>query len=279
MFDGGYVVDNFALALKALFLVAAYVVVLLSTNYVAEGDYWEGEYYLMLVASMLGMVVMASSRDLVEHLRRPRAAVDPGLHARHVAQARPQVERGGAEVLPDGRLRHGGDALRHVADLRRHRRARTSPPSATSGALANRCRSSPSAIVFVIVGFAFKVSAVPFHTWAPDTYEGAPTPITAFLSVASKAAGFVAIASLCLVGFWRPGGGVAAAVLGPLGGVDDRRQPHRPAPDEHRAAVRLLVDRPGRLHPRPAGGGGGVASKHATTRSAPSSSTCSSTAP
>ena len=45
----------------------------------------------------------------------------------------------------------------------------------------------------MIVGFAFKVSAVPFHTWAPDTYEGAPTPVTAFLSVASKAAGFVAL--------------------------------------------------------------------------------------
>ena len=58
------------------------------------------------------------------------------------------------------------------------------------------------AIIFVVAGFAFKVSAVPFHTWAPDTYEGAPTPITAFLSVSSKAAGFVAIASLCLVGFW-----------------------------------------------------------------------------
>ena len=49
------------------------------------------------------------------------------------------------------------------------------------------------AVVFVIAGFAFKVSAVPFHTWAPDTYEGAPTPVTAFLSVASKAAGFVAL--------------------------------------------------------------------------------------
>ena len=52
MFGGGYVVDNFALALKALFLVAGYIVVLLSTNYVAEGDYWESEYYLMLVASV-----------------------------------------------------------------------------------------------------------------------------------------------------------------------------------------------------------------------------------
>jgi NADH-quinone oxidoreductase subunit N len=51
------------------------------------------------------------------------------------------------------------------------------------------------------VGFAFKVSAVPFHTWAPDTYEGAPTPITAFLAVSSKAAGFVALLQLIMVGF------------------------------------------------------------------------------
>ena len=57
------------------------------------------------------------------------------------------------------------------------------------------------AVVFVIAGFAFKVSAVPFHTWAPDTYEGAPTPITAFLSVSSKAAGFVALLLVVLIGF------------------------------------------------------------------------------
>ena len=68
---------------------------------------------------------------------------------------------------------------------RRRRRRPTREPVVTLG------------IVFVVVGFAFKVSAVPFHTWAPDTYEGAPTPITAFLSVASKAAGFVALAPLC----------------------------------------------------------------------------------
>ena len=56
-------------------------------------------------------------------------------------------------------------------------------------------------IVFVIVGFAFKVSAVPFHTWAPDTYEGAPTPVTAFFVVASKAAGFVALVPLVFIAF------------------------------------------------------------------------------
>src|SRR5207249_3831663 len=57
-------------------------------------------------------------------------------------------------------------------------------------------------IFLVIVGFAFKVSAVPFHFWAPDAYEGAPTPVTAFLSVASKAAGFVAIIELVYVAFF-----------------------------------------------------------------------------
>ena len=57
------------------------------------------------------------------------------------------------------------------------------------------------ALVLIIGGFGFKVSAVPFHTWAPDTYEGAPTPITAFLSVSSKAAGFVALLQLIVIGF------------------------------------------------------------------------------
>ena len=56
-------------------------------------------------------------------------------------------------------------------------------------------------IIFVIVGFAFKVSGFPFHTWAPDTYEGAPTPVTAFLAVGSKAAGFVALMQLVHAGF------------------------------------------------------------------------------
>ena len=67
------------------------------------------------------------------------------------------------------------------------------------------------AIVFVIAGFAFKVSAVPFHTWAPDTYEGAPTPVTAYLSVSAKAAGFVALIAMIFIAFPSADG-----VYGPL---------------------------------------------------------------
>ena len=86
------------------------------------------------------------------------------------------------------------------------------------------------AITFVIIGFAFKVSAVPFHSWAPDTYEGAPTPVTAFLSVASKAAGFVALVTLVYVGFpqakdvWQPFLWVLAAATMTYGNLLALRQ-------------------------------------------------------
>jgi NADH-quinone oxidoreductase subunit N len=86
------------------------------------------------------------------------------------------------------------------------------------------------AILFVIVGFAFKVSAVPFHAWAPDTYEGAPTPVTAFLSVASKTGGFVALLELVFVGFfgrsdvWGPLFGILAALTMTVGNLIALRQ-------------------------------------------------------
>ena len=108
------------------------------------------------------------------------------------------------------------------------------------GELASSTPLITLGIVFVLIGFAFKVSAVPFHTWAPDTYEGAPTPVTAFLAVASKAAGFVALLTLIFVGFWgrhdvwEPLMWVLATI------TDVRRQPHRPAPDQRGADARLL---------------------------------------
>ena len=85
-------------------------------------------------------------------------------------------------------------------------------------------------IFFIVVGFAFKVSAVPFHFWAPDTYEGAPTPVTAFLSVASKTGGFVALLQLIYVGFlgrddvWGPLFWVLAALSMTVGNLIALRQ-------------------------------------------------------
>jgi NADH-quinone oxidoreductase subunit N len=201
MFGGAYAVDNFALVLKALFLVAGYVTVLLSTNYIAEGDYAEGEYYFLLLSSILGMTVMASARDLItifvalEMLSIP-AYLLAGWRKRDRKGNEAGVKYYLMGVFATGVLLYGMSLLYGVAG--------TTQLAGIAEALAAPGESVPVitlAVVFVVAGFGFKVSAVPFHTWAPDTYEGAPTPLTAFLSVSSKAAGFVALLQLVVIGF------------------------------------------------------------------------------
>ena len=202
MFGGAFVVDNYALVMKAMFLLAGYVVVLLSTNYVAEGDYWENEYYGLLLSSILGMVLMASARDLITvFVALELLSIPAYMLATWRKRDLKSNEAGlkyylmgvfaSAIMLYGMSLLYGGAGSTLLTDIND----------------AVSVDGSPSAIVvmgviFVVIGFAFKVSAFPFHTWAPDTYEGAPTPVTAFLSVASKAAGFVALLNLLFVGFF-----------------------------------------------------------------------------
>jgi NADH-quinone oxidoreductase subunit N len=229
MFGGAYVVDNFALVLKALFLVAGYVVVLLSTNYVAEGDYAEGEYYFLLLSSILGMTVIASGRDLVTIFVALELLSIPAYLLAGWRKTDVKGNEAGAKyylvgVFATGVLLYGMSLLYGVAG---------STGLTDIGAALAGGEGLPIvtlAVVFCIVGFAFKVSAVPFHTWAPDTYEGAPTPITAFLSVLSKAAGFVALAELILIAFaeradvFQPFVWVLAALTMTVGNVVALRQ-------------------------------------------------------
>ncbi|MCB0997348.1 MAG: NADH-quinone oxidoreductase subunit N [Acidimicrobiales bacterium] len=199
-FGGSYVVDDYALILKALFLLAGYVVVLLSTNYIAEGDYWENEYYSMLLASILGMVVMTSARDLITVFVALELLSIPAYLLAAWRKRDPLSNEAGlkyylmgvfasAIMLYGMSLIFGVTGTTLLSEIGSALTGTNAEPVVTLG------------IIFVIVGFAFKVSAVPFHTWAPDTYEGAPTPVTAFLAVASKAAGFVALMNLVVVGF------------------------------------------------------------------------------
>jgi NADH-quinone oxidoreductase subunit N len=201
MFGGGYVIDDFSLILKGLFVLAAYVVVLLSTNYVAEGDYWEGEYYLMVIASTLGMVIMASSRDLIGIFVALELLSIPAYMLAAWRKRDDRSNEAGLKyylmgVFATAVMLYGMSLIFGITG---------STDLADIGVALDTGESLPAltlAIVFVVVGFGFKVSAVPFHAWAPDTYEGAPTPITAFLSVSSKAAGFAALISLTLIAFW-----------------------------------------------------------------------------
>jgi NADH-quinone oxidoreductase subunit N len=229
LFGGAYAVDNFALVLKALFLVAGYVVVLLSTNYIAEGDYAEGEYYFLLLSSILGMTVIASGRDLItifvalELLSIP-AYLLAGWRKSDVKGNEAGVKYYLMGVFATGVLLYGMSLLYGLAGSTKL------VDIGDTLAAADNLPLITLAIVFCIVGFAFKVSAVPFHTWAPDTYEGAPTPVTAFLSVLSKAAGFVALIQLILIAFrgqpeaFQPFVWVLAALTMTVGNVVALRQ-------------------------------------------------------
>jgi len=230
MVGGAYVVDNFALVLKALFIAVGYIVLLMSTNYIEEGDYYEGEFYFLLLASLIGMVVMASSRDLItifvalETLSIP-AYMLAGWRKRDLKSNEASLKYyllgvlASAVMLYGMSLIYGFTGTTLLVDIGRQMGGSAADqPLVTMG------------ILFIVVGFAFKVSAVPFHSWAPDTYEGAPTPVTAFLSVGSKTAGFVALLQLIFVGFfgrddvWGPLFGILAALTMTVGNLVALRQ-------------------------------------------------------
>ena len=202
MFGGAYVVDTFSLVMKALFIVTGFVVLLMSVDYIAEGDYYEGEFSFLMLSSILGMVVMSSSRDLIsifvalELLSLP-AYMLAGWRKRDLKSNEASLKYYLLGVLASGVMLYGMSLIFGVTGTT----VLTEIAKNISGAAGDKAIVTVG-IFFIVVGFAFKVSAVPFHFWSPDAYEGAPTPVTAFLSVASKAAGFVALLELVYVGFF-----------------------------------------------------------------------------
>ncbi|TML64626.1 MAG: NADH-quinone oxidoreductase subunit N [Actinobacteria bacterium] len=230
MFGGAYVVDNFSLVLKALFLVTGYVVVLMSSNYIEEGDYYEGEFYFLLVSSLLGMVVMASARDLITIFLALELLSIPGYlmagwRKRDVKSNEAALKYYLLGVLATAVMLYGMSLVYGYTGTT----LLTGIGAKVGGSLTGHPILSFS-IFLVLAGFAFKVSAVPFHQWAPDTYEGAPTPVTAFLSVASKTGGMVAILELVYVGFlnrhdvWAPLFWALAALTMTVGNLIALRQ-------------------------------------------------------
>jgi NADH-quinone oxidoreductase subunit N len=208
MFGGAFVVDNYSLAFTGFFLVVGYVTLLLSYDYIAEGDYYQGEYYVLILTSVLGMMVMASSRDLIgifvalETITLPTFVL-AGWRKYDTKSNEAAIKYFLIGVLSTAVMLYGMSFIFGMSG------------STLLSDVAKTAADEPDplfavAIFFTLGGFAFKISAVPFHFWAPDTYEGAPTPVTAFLSVASKAGGFVALISIIWFGFldspdsWQP---------------------------------------------------------------------------
>jgi NADH-quinone oxidoreductase subunit N len=229
MFGGSYVVDDFALVLKGLFLASAFISVLLSVGYLESDRYYQGEFYFLLLASVFGAVVMASSRDLITIFVALELVSGPAFLLAGWRKGDARSNEAALKFFLIGVISAGlllfGMSLVYGATGE----VTFSGIAAASAGLASQPLFT-TGVILVLLGFGFKVSAVPLHFWTPDTYEGAPTPVSAYLSVGSKAAGFVGLLTLCYLAFvevreiWGPALWILAALSMTVGNLIALRQ-------------------------------------------------------
>ena len=201
-FGGAIALDSFAIYFKLIVLVATALVVLISVRYLEIEEAHFGEYYALLLFSAVGMMFMASGRDLIvlfislELMALCEYVLTGFLRGnRRSNEAAMKFFLLGA--FSSGLLLYGMSLLYGLAN--------STNLAVIAGRLADRPSPDPlswMAMTTLLVGLFFKIAAVPFHQWTPDAYEGAPTSITAFISVAPKAASFAILLRILLVGMW-----------------------------------------------------------------------------
>ncbi len=192
LFRTMYAVDPFGIFFKLLFLGVGLIVILFSLGSKELETARErlGEYYSLIPAMLLGMVLMAGSTNLIfMYLSLELTSISSYILAGFTKKADDSAEAALKYViygaLSSGLMLYGISilyGLTGVIDIYNINMVIAQGNIATTPLVI--------AIVLILAGFGYKISAVPFHFWTPDVYEGAPTAITAFLSVASKAAGF-----------------------------------------------------------------------------------------
>jgi NADH-quinone oxidoreductase subunit N len=224
-----FVVDDFALLFKTLFCIIGLAILAVSFHYFKSGRYYQGEYYFLMLSSLLGGVVMASSRDLISifiaiELISIPAFVMAGFRKGDSKSNEAALKFFLFGVLSSALMLYGMSIVYGVTG------------TTTLAGIRDAIGTSADepmivmSVFFVVVGFAFKISAVPFHFWAPDTYEGAPSPVAAFLSTASKIGGFVGLIVLMFGAFpevadtWRPIFAVLAVLTMTVGNFVALRQ-------------------------------------------------------
>ena len=191
--SGALQIDDVALVLDLIFSVAAIAAVLLSWRGRAAEEAGHGEYHALLLFSVLGMTVLVSSTNIVTLFLGFELLSIP-LYVLCASEARREVSlESGLKYLVIGSV--GSATLAYGLALVYGATGSTDfsviAAAVSKGGLFGGVLSDPmllTGIALVMVGFAFKASVAPFHQWTPDVYEGAPTPITAFMATATKAA-------------------------------------------------------------------------------------------
>jgi len=218
-FYGMVHIDGFALVFRAIFLVAAALTIAISIRYLDIEREQHGEYYALILFATVGMMFLGSGYDLILlYIALELMAVTFYVLVAFTKRQRRSNEAGMKYFLlgafSSGILLYGMSLLYGIAG------------STNLGQMGTKLAAAPAELrpvlllgmIALAAGLFFKIAAVPFHMWAPDAYEGAPTSVTAFLSTGSKAASFALYARIFFVALgpmqidWAPLLGIVAAL-------------------------------------------------------------------
>lgn len=232
LFHGTYRLDALALFFKRLFLFAVAYVLLMSAEFVARIEGGQAEFYALMLLCATGMLVLASANDfLLMFVGLELVTISFFVLTSYLRRQVPSLEAGTKYLilgaLSSGLTVYGIAYVMGIAGTANFDRLREVLAETPVGEATGLWLG----MALVLAGLGFKIASVPFQVWAPDVYQGAPTPVTAMLAVGSKAAGFVLLLRVLLGGLlpmeniWGPVVLVLAAaslVYGNLGAIPQR---------------------------------------------------------
>ena len=240
-FGGSFIVDDFARFLKILALIGSAATLILSAEFLADPSRRIFEYAILVLLSTLGMMVLISAGDLIMlylglELMSLALYVVAASNRDNAKSTEAGLKYFVLGALSSGMLLYGASLIYGFTGTVSFAGIAAAAKTGSIGIVFG--------LVFLLAGLCFKVSAVPFHMWTPDVYEGAPTPVTAFFASAPKVAALAVFTRVALTAF--PGIAVAMAAdrgvrLDRLDGAGIVRR-HRA--EEHQAADGLFLDRP-----------------------------------
>ena len=207
-FGGMLAADGFAVFLHLLFLGSAALIILLALTYLPRAGIERGEFYVLLLLTVSGMLLMAQAADLIVVF----LALEPLYILAGFARPRLSSEESAMKYFLLGAFASGffvyGVALTYGAAGSTNLNAivTAAQTGLVQGAAAAQALPVARSLLvagaaLILVGLGFKVAAVPFHMWTPDVYEGAPSVVTAFMSVGAKAGGFAALLRVFVTAF------------------------------------------------------------------------------
>jgi NADH-quinone oxidoreductase subunit N len=200
-FSGMVVLDGFAVFLQALFLVSGFLGIVLAYDYLKRQGIDRSEYYILLLFSLSGMMLMALAADLIMVFLALELLSIPLYVLAGFARPRLDSEEAALKYFLLGAFA-GGFVVYGIALVFGATRT-----TAIQGIIAATAQGSANlglltvGAALILIGLGFKVAAVPFHMWTPDVYQGAPSAVTAFMSVGAKAAGFAALLRVFMSAF------------------------------------------------------------------------------